>query len=600
MADNLVDRRVEEFLREVPEASREEIIEFRRLVEGYFTGEVSPDEFKAQRLQMGTYGIRNTKDIHMMRIKIPEGRLTADQLECLAELAERYSKGIGHITTRQDMQIYWIPTKEAPSAMAQAAAVGLTTREACGNSVRNVTACPFAGVSPTETFDVTEHAEAVTRHFLRNPVSQKLPRKFKIAFEGCSVDHSKTAIHDIGAIAAFQEQDGLSAVSSTTQAGKRVLGFRVYVGGGLGAAPMQAILLESFTPATELLRTCEAIVRIHGRLGDRKNKATARIKFVVKRLGPEKFREEVFAEREKLERYAYPEMDATETDEQPPTTTAIPSAVTVNGTFKRWMFTNVIGQKQAGFSVVTIRLRLGDISTKQMRGLAQIMRRYCGGRLRTSIEQNLVLRWVKNKQLSALFSELEKLGLAEPEAYKLHDVTSCPGAETCQLGISASRGLSRALEAKFKEVGLVGEDVDGIRVKVSGCPNSCGQHHVADIGFFGVARKVNGQLVPHFQLLLGGVTEEGKAEFGKPVIRLPSRRIPDAVVHMLERYRKERQAPTESFQVFATRVGLDYWKQALEEFTTLPPHEQSPEAYRDWGAETEFSLAGMGPGECAA
>src|SRR3989338_3528302 len=245
----------------------------------------------------------------MMRIKIPAGILMAEQLECLADLAERYSKGIGHITTRQDMQLYWIPTREAPAAMAQAAAVGLTTREACGNSVRNVTACPYAGVSPSELFDVTKHAEAVTRHFLRNPASQKLPRKFKIAFEGCTVDHAKTPIHDIGAVAAIREEGGT-----------RILGFKLYAGGGLGAAPMQAILLEPFTPAAELLRTCEAIVRVHDRLGDRKNKATARIKFVVKRLGPDAFRKEVFAERAKLPAYSYPEMTVTETDEQPPAT----------------------------------------------------------------------------------------------------------------------------------------------------------------------------------------------------------------------------------------------------------------------------------------
>jgi sulfite reductase beta subunit-like hemoprotein len=367
MADSLAEKRLEEFLQEAPQASREEILEFQKLVEQYFLGEITPDEFKARRLHMGTYGIRNTKDIHMLRIKIPQGKLNARQLECLADLAERYSKGIGHITTRQDVQLYWIPTREVPLALAQAASVGLTTREACGNSVRNVTACHLAGVSPIELFDVTPHANAVTRHFLRNPVSQKLPRKFKIAFEGCPVDHARTAIHDIGAVAAVQEENG-----------KHVLGFRLYVGGGLGSAPMQAILLEPFTPTTELLRTCEAIVRVHDRLGDRKNKAAARIKFVVKRLGQEAFRQEVFAERKTLPQYSYSEVATTETDEQPSVAREIPSAPAVNGTFKRWMFTNVLGQKQPGYSVVTIRLRLGDITSAQLRALAQIIRSYSG------------------------------------------------------------------------------------------------------------------------------------------------------------------------------------------------------------------------------
>jgi len=589
MAENLTEKRLEEFLRQTPDANRQEIAEFRQLVEKYFVGEITPDEFKAKRLHMGTYGIRNTKDIHMMRIKIPLGRLTAEQLECLAGVADDYSKGIGHLTTRQDMQLYWIPTKEAPLIMARAAAVGLTTREACGNSVRNVTACPYAGISPTELFDVTKHALAVTRHFLRNPASQKLPRKFKIAFEGCPQDHAKTAIHDIGAVAAIREEGG-----------KQILGFKLYAGGGLGAAPMQAILLEPFTPATELLRTCEAIVRVHDRLGDRKNKATARIKFVVKRLGPDAFRQEVFTERAKLPAYSYPEMAVTETDEQPPAPKGIPSTANVNGTFKRWMLTNVFGQKQAGYSAVTIKLQLGDISASQMRALAQIIRKYCGGIAQISIEQNLLLRWIRNEHLMSLFSELEPLGLAAPEADRLLDVTACPGAETCQLGISASRGLARALEARFKQAGISGADIEKIRIKVSGCPNSCGQHHVADIGFFGGARKVNDHLAPHFQLMLGGMTEEGIAQFGAPVMKLPARRIPDAVMRILELYRKDRQSPQELFRVFAARVGVNYWKQALAEFETLPPFETSPEAYRDWGAETDFSLGGMGPGECAA
>ncbi|MBI4597771.1 MAG: nitrite/sulfite reductase, partial [Candidatus Omnitrophica bacterium] len=365
-------------------------------------------------------------------------------------------------------------------------------------------------------------------------------------------------------------------------------------------APMQAILLEPFTPTSELLRTCEAVVRVHDRLGDRKNKAQARIKFVVKRLGPEAFRNEVFAEREKLPNAPYPGMDTVDVAEQPPNVMASIPSPTVNGTFSRWQFTNVLPQKQQGYVVVTIRLRLGDISTAQMRGLANILRIYCGGQLRTTIEQNLSLRWIKQEHVHALFSELKTLGLAETEANRLWDVTSCPGAETCQLGISASRGLARAVEAKLKEKNLQGEDIDTIHIKISGCPNSCGQHHIADIGFFGGARKVNDHLAPHFQLMLGGMAAEGVAKFGEPILKLPSRRIPEAIVEMLTRYRKDRQSAKESFREFSARVGAAYWKPALEPFTALPAFQDSPEAYRDWGAETEFTLGGMGPGECAA
>jgi sulfite reductase beta subunit-like hemoprotein len=263
------------------------------------------------------------------------------------------------------------------------------------------------------------------------------------------------------------------------------------------------------------------------------------------------------------------------------------------------MFTNVIGQKQRGFSTVTIRLRLSDQSSQQMRELARILRRF-GISCRVVITQNLMLRWVRNEHLQALFSELEPFGMAETEAEKISDVTSCPGAETCQLGISASRGLARALESRFHEAKLSGEDIENIRIKVSGCPNSCGQHHIADIGFFGGAKKIDAHLAPHFQLMVGGMAEEGKAIFAQPVLKLPAKRIPDAVVKMLELYRANRTAPAESFQAFSGRVGVPYWKHELEPFTTLPAYEQTPEAYRDWGAEEEFTLGGMGPGECAA
>jgi sulfite reductase beta subunit-like hemoprotein len=590
MADTLADKHLKDFLAAAPQASREEIDAFRELVEQYFLGTITPDEFKAKRLHMGTYGIRGVKDVHMMRLKLPEGVMTPAQLEAVADVAEQFSKHIAHITTRQDIQLYWIPTQEAPLVLAKLAAVGITTREACSNSVRNVTACPYAGISPTELFDVTPHADAVTRHFLRNPASQRLPRKFKIAFEGCPEDHAKTAIHDIGAVAAIKQEGG-----------QPILGFKVYVGGGLGASPMQAILLEPFTPATELLRTCEAAVRVHDRLGDRKNKAQARIKFVVKRLGPDAFRKEVFAERDKLPNYPYKDVAVTQTHEQPPVPAKdIPTAPAVHDTYKRWAFTNVILQKQAGYSSVIIRLRLGDITSSQMRALAKIIRRYCGGFVRTMITQNLLLRWVRNEHLQALFSELHTVQLADTDAERLYDVTSCPGAETCQLGISASRGLARALEQHLRAANLAGPDIDNIRIKVSGCPNSCGQHHIADIGFFGSAKKVGEHLAPHFQLMLGGMTEEAKAVFGQPVTKLPARRIPEAVIDMISRYRQERQSAQETFPQFAARVGVAYWKQAMAPFTTLPEYAQSPEMYRDWGAETEFSLGGMGPGECAA
>lgn len=589
--ENLAEKRLEEFLKASPKASQDEIREFKELVEGYFTGEIPADQFKARRLHMGTYGVRATEGVHMMRVKLHQGRLTADQLDCLAGLADDYSKGIGHITTRQAMQLYWMPTKEVPNVMARLASVGLTTREACGNSVRAVTADPYAGVSQTEVFDVTAHAQAVVDHFLRNPASQSLPRKFKIAFEGSpDTDHARTAIHDIGAVAAFREKDG-----------KREIGFKLYVGGGLGAAPMSAILLEEFTPVDELLRTCEALVRIHDRLGDRKNKATARLKFVVKRMGPDAFRKEVFAERDKLPVMTYEAKNVTETNEKPPEVSDVKVIdEPKDAEYARWLKTNVLPQKQDGYSIVTIRLRLGDIKGQQMRDLANITRRYCGGLLRTSIRQNLVLRWIRTDLLPALYQDLKAIELAEADAFTVFDVTSCPGASTCQLGIAASRGLATAVEKELNSAGLSGADLEELQIKISGCPNSCGQHHIADVGFFGGARKVNGRLAPHFQLMIGGRTKEGLAEFGKNVTKIPAWRAPNALVGILQAYRKDRTSEQETFQEFVDRVGVAYWKEAMKEYENLPSYEEKPEAYRDWFVDKEFSLEGMGPGECAA
>ncbi|MBN1586698.1 MAG: nitrite/sulfite reductase [Candidatus Omnitrophica bacterium] len=589
MAENLLEKRLEEVLQGLPELEKSEIEELRKMIEQYFLGEITPDEFKARRLMQGTYGIRGLSDIQMLRVKVPGGLLNADQLEVLADVADKYSKGISHITTRQDVQLYWIPVKEIPQVTAALARAGLTTREACGNSVRNVTGSPYAGTDPNELFDVTPYVEAVTHHFLRHPASQKLPRKFKMAFEGSPADHARTSIHDIGGVAAIQDVNG-----------KAVRGFRLYCGGGLGTVPRQAVLLEPFTPVSDLLRTCEAVVRVHDRLGERKNRAAARLKFLVKKMGDEAFRAEVFKERASLDVSKFAAIAEAPEEQAPSAAKEIPELTPDTPVFYRWLQTNVVPQKQDGYSMVLIRLHLGDINSKQARQLAQIVRRFCGGRLRTAISQNLVLRWIRKEHLGALYEALVSAGLADTEAERLLDVTSCPGAETCQLGIAASRGLARALEQALERSGLQGEDLDTIRIKVSGCPNSCGQHHIANIGFLGGSRKIDGRLVPHFQMLLGGQTGEGVAIFGKPTMRFPARRVPGAVQRILELFRQEREAEDESFNRFVERVGKDFWKEKLEEFTTLPSYEEDPSMHRDWGAETDFSLEGMGAGECAA
>jgi sulfite reductase (ferredoxin) len=568
-------------------AQEAELKRFEEEVAALQRGERDPDEFKRFRLENGVYGIRLTTDKHMIRIKIRFGALTPDQLECVADVAEKFTPlKLGHITTRQAIQLHNVEQKKVPEALRMIAESGLTTREACGNTVRNVTCCPFAGVAADEAFDVTPYADAVSAFFLRNPLNQNLPRKFKIAFEGCPTDHARVPIHDFGVVAKMKD-------------GKR--GFQVYVGGGLGPIPFSAQLLEDFTPEELLIPSIEAAIRIHDRHGNRKDRNRARIKFLVKDWGIEKFRAEWLSERtiavntrSGLADWRIPIVEET----APPMPDIKPATAPRTPEYMRWRQTNCFAQKQKDYFAVHIRCPLGDISAENMRHVAGIARRYCGGRIRTTISQNLLLRWVHESHLANVYSELSLFGLAHHDAEHIADITRCPGADTCNLAITHSRGLAQALGDLFNN-GLAQDPLlQNLSIKISGCPNSCGQHHIADIGFFGNSKIIDKHQVGHYRLMLGGGTREGKATFAVPVLSLPAKRIPDAVKKLLLTYKEQRGAD-ESFHDFIQRTGLPHIKQLLDEFTTLPPYSEHPEMYGDLGIEGEFKLE-MGKGECAA
>ncbi|PIQ85746.1 MAG: ferredoxin--nitrite reductase [Candidatus Omnitrophica bacterium CG11_big_fil_rev_8_21_14_0_20_45_26] len=568
----------------------EEIKAFEQMLIKLERGEISMDDFKKFRLNNGTYGIRNSDDTHMMRIKCPLGVVNSDQLEAVAEVTEKFAPPkLAHVTTRQAFQIHRVKRSDVPKVLSILAQSGLTTREACGNTVRNVTASPYAGVDPTELFDVTPYAEVVMKYFLRNPLNQDLPRKFKIAFEGSQTkDYARLPIHDIGALAAVQKVDG-----------KEVRGFKIYLGGGLGSHPISAVLLEPFTPVDLLLPTCEAAVRIHNRLGNRKNRSRARMKFLLEEWGEEKFRQTILAERTSVlltrAGTAYRDFDITE--EKAPAVSAKGEKVS-SPEFEKWIKTNAFKQKQNGFYTVQIRCPLGDLTPAQLRGLAQIARKYCGGRLRTTITQNMVLRWVKEDLLGLVFKELQAIKLAFDGAEHFVDITRCPGSDTCNLAITKSRGLAQALDELFNNgLSEMSHDTD-IDVKISGCPNSCGQHHIASLGFYGTARQVNGKLVPHYEMMVGGGTVHEKATFGQSAIRIPARRIPEAVKYLVSVYKKERQTG-ETFQAYAHRLGPKAMGEKLAQFTTLDAFDQKPETYQDWTEEAPFKLQ-VGKGECAA
>jgi sulfite reductase (ferredoxin) len=528
----------------------------------------------------------------MVRIKIPFGRLTPEQLEVLCDLAEEYSDNILHITTRQDVQLHFVHIDDTPDLMRRLAAVGITTREACGNSVRNVTACPIAGVCNEETFDVTPYANAITFFLLGHDDAQDFGRKFKVAFSGCAHNPcGLTNFHDLGAIAKTRVENGVE---------KRGFGF--YVGGGLGSVPYPAALFDEFLPEEELLPVSQAMCRVFGRLGEKENRSRARLKFLVKKLGIDEFRRLVLEERQKLRpdpRWTAFLADLHKLDGQPALKGAELGAGARPEGFDAWLRTNVQKQRQPGYSVATVKLPLGDLTPKQGRALADLARGFSEDSLRTTVAQNLLFRWVPDAELPKLYAALAAIGLSEAGAETLTDITSCPGTDTCKLGISSSRGLAGELRRRLE---VVEEKLDpaakSLHIKCSGCFNSCGQHHVADLGFLGVSRNVNGRRVPHFQLVVGGELANNGGSFGLAVGAVPSKRVPDLVNRLTQAYVDGKQGD-ETFLKWVTRVGKKEIRKISDEFTAVPSYEEDPSYYSDWGDPREYTIGDMGEGECA-
>jgi len=524
----------------------------------------------------------------MCRIKIPFGGVSSEQLEVLADCAEEYSDGILHVTTRQDFQLHFVHIEDTPDMMRRLAAVGITTREACGNSVRNITACPRAGVCHSETFDISPYSQALMTFLLGHPDVQDFGRKLKPAFSGCQHEAcGLVQMHDVGYVAK-------------TQNGKR--GFKFVVGGGLGPVPHQAKTLYEFIPEEELLPATQAVCRVFARLGEKKNRGRARIKFLVAKLGIDEFRALVDAERETLphdDRWtAYlAKMPRTQGD------AAREPAPLQGGErapgFDEWYATNIYRQRQEGYALVTLNLPLGDITSEQTRALVDIAREYVGDNIRTTVEQNMVLRYVPEQDLPALHAALVAAGLGAPGASTIVDVNACPGTDTCKLGLAASRGLAGELIKRLSaKSATLDEAVKGLRVNISGCFNSCGQHHVADIGFYGNSRKVSKRTVPHFQVILGGQWTENAAAYGLAVGSVPSKLVPEVVDALTDAFASGREG-AESFQDWSARIGKRETRKIIEPFMKVPAYEDDPSFYTDWGDSREFTIGDLGVGECA-
>jgi sulfite reductase beta subunit-like hemoprotein len=514
----------------------------------WIKGQLTPDEWRPVRLSYGLY-YQLDHTSHMQRIKVPGGMLSAEQMDAMAEVADRYGRGIAHVTTRQDIQIHWVPVDGIIDLYERLLAVGITTRGACADSVRNVTACPYAGTAPDEPFDVAPYCLAIHDYFLFNPLNLTLPRKFKIAIEGCVHDCAQGPVNDIGLYAKMRD-------------GAR--GFSLFAGGGLGAQPFLAKPIRDFIPAEDLLVWCEAIVRIQHRFGERKNRNKARMKYLVQKMGLEKFRAAIAAEVERVAAERGAELrsevaEAVAAHRVLPAADARQRGGEALPDFAHWKRTNTRPQKQPGYRAAVVLLPLGDFTSDQMRALARLARTHGNGTLRTTNDQNVVLPWIAEGALPAVHAGLVEIDLANPDVSTINDVVSCPGMDYCSLAITRSMGMAERIRAHLlahpdSRDGFA-ERLGPFAIKISGCPNSCGQHHVGDIGLTGhLAKTGDGGERPFYSILVGGGVGEGAGRIGKRLGRFAEENA-SAVIAALARFYDRERHQGETFRAFVDRIG---------------------------------------------
>ncbi len=663
-----------------PRWGREEETEiFAKKVRLFRQGKISDDDFRRFRLQHGAYGSRLRMDYSMVRIKVPSGEITPEQIEKIASLSEAFSIGSAHVSTRQNIQLHWVQLEDVSEVMRGLVEVGLTTREACGNTVRNVMCSHFAGVCSAEAFDATPYSKAIARFLLRNPMCQNLPRKFKINFSCCD-SHGLVRIADIGLVPVVKKSSSFSSSSqpssslpssqsaatiATQENSEVVRGFKIYLGGGLGAASFIGHLLEEFTPEDRLLATCMATIRLFDRHGNRENMARNRMRYLVHEIGWEKFQKMVLKERAIVEMttsysterlfdvkshedtrplpqiLAQQQLSTTAammTMKATMTTTKLPmlnERITKDSPgYERWLHTNAVPQKQQGFFTAFVTLGAGDITASQLRTLASAIRDYSAeGVARNTPQQNFALRYVREIDLPNLYEKLASVGLANSGALTIASAVGCSGTTSCNLAITNSHRLAKEVQRKFLEIGLdVDDSLRDATIKISGCPNSCGQHEIATIGFFGGATRLNNTMTPTYTMLFGGSAGE-TGELGRAVMRVPAKRVIDTILKIIDLYKNERRggeegkATTEIAEDSSSEESgqqeqqyetlhqwimrlvkgqgtgsiknLDDMKTALAQVVQLPSPQQDPDLYRDYGSDSHFT-AKTARGECAA
>ncbi|HTS63206.1 MAG TPA: nitrite/sulfite reductase [Candidatus Acidoferrales bacterium] len=571
---------------------RQEIEAFRAKAQSFLDGHITEDEFRPFRLKHGIYGQRQP-GVQMVRCKIPSGLLSAAQAMQLGHIADEFGGGRSHLTTRQNLQYHFVPLASVADLMHLLADVGLTNREACYNTVRNVTACAWAGIAPDEVFDVRPYAQRVAYAFLRKDLTGNLPRKFKVAFDGCGHrDCIFGAINDIGLRAVIRD-------------GRR--GFRMVIGGGLGPLPTEAQLLEEFVPEERLLNRCEAVIRVFNQYGNRKNKNTARMKFLLRGRGLDWLREQIEKEYTDILAnggIAWPEIvpegfGGYQSQPQPLGNGALlpvlnPASSHDPG-YDAWLETNVVPQRQTGYAAVTARVDQGNLTSVQWRGLAKLAQTAGDGLVRTTVNQNVVLAFIPLARLPRVHAALKEIGLGGAGAGEIEDVLTCPGAYTCNLGLTKTMNLGAALQETVRRYD--DHQVRRLTIKASGCPNSCGHHWIADFGFYGNARKVDGREIPYYQMLLGGgYDSDGIMRFGLAVQSVPARLAPEALRRVVDHFLANRIAG-ETFREYVLRYKVETFRALTADLAK--PAETFPELYQDWGDEEAFSLK-LGRGECAS
>lgn len=567
-----------------PEAKKD-INELQNRIDRFKNGEIEEDKFKLFRLTRGVYGQRQP-GVQMIRIKLPYGKVTADQLIKIADTSDKYATGNLHLTTRQDIQLHYVKLEDSPALWSELEEEGVTLREACGNTVRNVTASPDAGINPSEPFDISPYAHALTHFFLRNPICQDMGRKFKIAFASDEKDTAMTYFHDAGFIPKLEQRGD-----------KTIKGFKVVIGGGLGAQAIPAQTAYEFLEAEKIIPFTEALIRVFDRYGERANRSKARMKFLLKKLGLEQLMKLVEAERQSLQSQ---EFSINEDLIQ----TIIPGERTVPKVeienwqdFEDWKRTNVFEQKQSGYYGLWIRVPLGDIHSSIARSLAELVKQYASEDIRVTVNQGLLLRYIRSESLPYIYSVLEQLKLSKPGFDSTHDITACPGSDTCNLAVTNSTALTTALEEMLKTDFKQLIDESHIKVKISGCMNACGQHMAANVGFHGSSIKNGPLVIPAMQVVIGGgLSPNGQGYIAEKVIKVPTKRIPQALSAVLNEYEAKAE-DGEYFNDFYLRLGKMHFYHLLKPLADIPSLAKAD--YIDWG-KTEDFIPEIGVGECAS